>query len=161
MTKIILRGLTESCKMIQVNNQMTDVYLKGAAIDSKGSVDKNTLRTGTLSWEDVKNKADYKSGGSGISYTAKLGGNVNKDTPSSKENSRYDKEPGTNTHNESDKVTRASDGNRIPLNERGLLGVPSAATKGKADSTTRAAIAPGENHYYGYKEPETGCYRTG
>ena len=119
-------------------------YLKGAVIDSKGSADKNTLRTGTLSWENIENKADYTSGGSGISYTAKLGGSVNKDTPSSKENSRYDKEPGTNTHNESDKVTRAGDGNRIPLNERGLLGVPSAATKGKADSTTRAAIAPGK-----------------
>ena len=144
MTKIILRGLTESCKMIRVNNQMTDVYLKGAVIDSKGSVDKNTLRTGTLSWEDIENKADYKSGGSGISYTAKLGGNVNKDIPSSKENSRYDKEPGMNTHNESDKVIGTFDGNRIPLNERGLLGVPSAATKGKADSTTRAAIAPGK-----------------
>ena len=144
MTKIILRGLTESCKMIRVNNQMTDVYLKGAVIDSKGSVDKNTLRTGTLSWEDIENKADYKSGGSGISYTAKLGGNVNNDTPSSRENSRYDKEPGTNTHNESDKVTETFDGNRIPLNERGLLGVPSAATKGKADSTTRAAMAPGK-----------------
>ena len=123
---------------------MTDVYLKGAAIDSKGSVDKNTLRTGTLSWEDIVNKADYTSGGSGISYTAKLGGNVNKDIPSSKENSRYDKEPGMNTHNESDKVIGTFDGNRIPLNERGLLGVPSAATKGKADSTTRAAMAPGK-----------------
>ena len=121
-----------------------NTHLKGAVIDSKGDAEKNTLRTGTLSWEDVENKADYKSGGSGISYTAKLGGSVNKDTPSSRENSRYDKEPGTNTHNESDKVTRAGDGNRIPLNERGLLGVPSAATKGKADSTTRAAIAPGE-----------------
>lgn len=130
--------------MIRVNNQMTDVYLKGAVIDSKGSVDKNTLRTGTLSWEDIENKADYTSGGSGISYTAKLGGSVNKDTPSSRENSRYDKEPGTNTHNESDKVTETVDGNRIPLNERGLLGVPSAATKGKADSTTRAAMAPGK-----------------
>ncbi|EHO62819.1 hemagglutinin repeat-containing protein, partial [Dialister succinatiphilus] len=121
-----------------------NTYLKGAVIDSKGSVDKNTLRTGTLSWEDIENKADYKSGGSGISYTAKLGGNVNNDTPSSRENSRYDKEPGTNTHNESDKVTRASDENRIPLNERGLLGVPTAATKGKADSTTKAAMAPGK-----------------
>jgi hypothetical protein len=121
-----------------------NTHLKGAVIDGKGSADKNTLRTGTLSWENIENKADYKSGGSGISYTAKLGGSVNKDTPSSKENSRYDKEPGTNTHNESDKVTRASDGNRIPLNERGLLGVPSAATKGKADSTTRAAMAPGK-----------------
>ena len=121
-----------------------NTHLKGAVIDSKGSVDKNTLRTGTLSWEDIENKADYTSGGSGISYTAKLGGNVNNDTPSSRENNRYDKEPGTNTHNESDKVTRAGDGNRISLNERGLLGVPSAATKGKADSTTRAAIAPGK-----------------
>ena len=121
-----------------------NTHLKGAVIDSKGSVDKNTLRTGTLSWEDIENKADYTSGGSGISYTAKLGGNVNNDTPSSRENSRYDKEPGTNTHNESDKVTETFDGNRIPLNERGLLGVPSAATKGKADSTTRAAMAPGK-----------------
>ena len=121
-----------------------NTHLKGAVIDSKGSVDKNTLRTGTLSWEDIENKADYTSGGSGISYTAKLGGNVNNDTPSSRENSRYDKESGTNTHNESDKVIGTFDGNRIPLNERGLLGVPSAATKGKADSTTRAAMAPGK-----------------
>ena len=121
-----------------------NTHLKGAVIDSKGDADKNTLRTGTLSWEDIENKADYKSGGSGISYTAKLGGNVNKDIPSSKENSRYDKEPGMNTHNESDKVIGTFDGNRIPLNERGLLGVPSAATKGKADSTTRAAMAPGK-----------------
>jgi len=125
-----------------------NTYLKGAVIDSKGSVDKNTLRTGTLSWEDIENKADYTSGGSGISYTAKLGGSVNNDTPSSRENSRYDKGPGTNTHNESDKVTRAGDGNRIPLNERGLLGVPSAATKGKADSTTRAAIEAAEKVHH-------------
>lgn len=55
-----------------------NTHLKGAVIDNKGSVDKNTLRTGTLSWEDIENKADYKSGGSGISYMAKLGGNVNK-----------------------------------------------------------------------------------
>ena len=121
-----------------------NTHLKGAVIDSKGDAEKNTLRTGTLSWEDIENKADYTSGGSGISYTAKLGGNVNNDTQSSRENSRYNKEPGTNAHNESDKVTRAGDGNRIPLNERGLLGVPSAATKGKADSTTRAAMAPGK-----------------
>ena len=139
-----------------------NTHLKGAVIDSKGDADKNTLRTGTLSWEDIENKADYKSGGSGISYTAKLGGNVNKDIPSSKENSRYDKGPGTNTHNESDKVTRAGDGNRIPLNERGLLGVPSAATKGKADSTTRATIAPGKiviNDTKNQKQDVTGLDR--
>ncbi len=45
--------------------------LKGAVIDSKGSAGKNTLRTGTLSWEDVENKVDYKAGGMGISYAPK------------------------------------------------------------------------------------------
>ena len=48
-----------------------NTHLKGAVIDSKGSVDKNTLRTGTLSWEDIENKAGYESGGMGISYYPK------------------------------------------------------------------------------------------
>ena len=48
-----------------------NTHLKGAVIDSKGDADKNTLRTGTLSWEDVENKADYKAGGMGISYVPK------------------------------------------------------------------------------------------
>ena len=48
-----------------------NTHLKGAVIDSKGDADKNTLRTGTLSWEDVENKADYKAGGMGISYAPK------------------------------------------------------------------------------------------
>ena len=48
-----------------------NTYLKGAVIDSKGSADKNTLRTGTLSWEDVENKADYKAGSTGITYAPK------------------------------------------------------------------------------------------
>ena len=48
-----------------------NTHLKGAVIDSKGSAGKNTLRTGTLSWEDVENKADYKAGGMGISYVPK------------------------------------------------------------------------------------------
>ena len=29
------------------------------------------LRTGTLSWEDIENKADYEAGGMGISYAPK------------------------------------------------------------------------------------------
>ena len=29
------------------------------------------LRTGTLSWEDIENKAGYKAGGMGISYAPK------------------------------------------------------------------------------------------
>ena len=48
-----------------------NTHLKGAVIDSKGDAEKNTLRTGTLSWEDMENKADYKAGGMGISYAPK------------------------------------------------------------------------------------------
>ena len=48
-----------------------NTHLKGAVIDSKGDAEKNTLRTGTLSWKDVENKADYKAGGMGISYAPK------------------------------------------------------------------------------------------
>lgn len=38
-------------------------------IDSAANKDKNTLTTGTLSWEDKGNKADYKAGGIGVSYS--------------------------------------------------------------------------------------------
>ena len=38
-----------------------NTHLKGAVINSKGDAEKNTLRTGTLSWEDIENKADYKA----------------------------------------------------------------------------------------------------
>ena len=43
--------------------------LKGGVIGSAASKDKNTLTTGTLSWEDKENKADYKAGGIGVSYS--------------------------------------------------------------------------------------------
>ena len=43
--------------------------LKGGVIDSAASKDKNTLTTGTLGWEDKENKADYKAGGMGVSYS--------------------------------------------------------------------------------------------
>ena len=42
--------------------------LKGGVIDSAASKDKNTLATGTLRWEDMENKADYKASGMGVSY---------------------------------------------------------------------------------------------
>ena len=48
-----------------------NTHLKGAVIDSKGDAEKNTLRTGTLRWEDIENKAGYESGGMGISYYPK------------------------------------------------------------------------------------------
>ena len=43
--------------------------LKGGVIGSDASKDKNTLTTGTLRWEDKENKADYKAGGIGVSYS--------------------------------------------------------------------------------------------
>ena len=79
-------------------------YLKGAVIDSKGDADKNTLRTGTLSWEDVENKADFRLSGKGIS--------VNKTS-------------------------------NAPYNEKGITPAIPTGSSGKADSTTRAGIAPG------------------
>ena len=81
-----------------------NTHLKGAVIDSKGDAEKNTLRTGTLSWEDVENKADYRLSGKGIA--------VNK-TPNA------------------------------PYNEKGITPAIPTGSSGKADSTTRAGIAPG------------------
>ena len=48
--------------------------LKGAVIDSQAPAEKNHLTTGTLTWEDIDNKADYKAGGYGIGYSK--GGNT-------------------------------------------------------------------------------------
>ena len=48
--------------------------LKGAVIDSQAPAEKNHLTTGTLTWEDIGNKADYKAGGYGIGYSK--GGNT-------------------------------------------------------------------------------------
>ena len=43
--------------------------LKGSVIDSNAPAEKNHLTTGTLTWEDIENKADYKAEGKGIAYT--------------------------------------------------------------------------------------------
>ena len=48
---------------------MTFSSLKGFVIDSKAPVEKNKLTTGTLTWENINNKAEYKASGKGISYT--------------------------------------------------------------------------------------------
>ena len=40
--------------------------LKGGIISSTADADKNKLSTGTLTYEDIKNKADYKAGSIGI-----------------------------------------------------------------------------------------------
>ena len=40
--------------------------LKGGIISSTADADKNKLSTGTLTFEDIQNKADYKAGGAGV-----------------------------------------------------------------------------------------------
>lgn len=82
-----------------------NTHLKGGLIDSDAAKEKNTLTTGTLTWEDMDNKADYKAGGAGISYTPK----------------------DTNTQ----------------LNQKGLTPSMTPTVKGKADSTTKSAVADG------------------
>ena len=42
--------------------------LKGAVIDSKADAKKNQLTTGTLTYEDIKNKTNYDTSGFGASY---------------------------------------------------------------------------------------------
>ncbi|HJI28808.1 MAG TPA: hemagglutinin repeat-containing protein [Veillonellaceae bacterium] len=79
-------------------------HLKGAVIDSKGDAERNTFRTGTLSWEDVENKADYRLSGKGIAVNKKP---------------------------------------NAPYNEKGITPAIPTGSSDKADSTTRAGIAPG------------------
>ena len=55
---------------IQVKN---NTHFKGAVIDSQAEKEKNKLTTGTLTWEDIKNKAEYKASGKGISYSTGAG----------------------------------------------------------------------------------------
>ena len=55
---------------IQVKN---NTRLKGAVIDSQAEKEKNRLTTGTLTWENIDNKAEYKASGKGISYSTGAG----------------------------------------------------------------------------------------
>ena len=51
---------------IQVKN---NTLLKGAVIDSQAEKEKNRLTTGTLTWENIDNKAEYKTKASGITVS--------------------------------------------------------------------------------------------
>ena len=84
---------------IQVKN---NTRLKGAVIDSQAEKEKNRITTGTLTWENIDNKAEYKAKASGIT---------------------------------------ASTNAISKLNPLGLGYVPTVPVKGKAGSTTYAAIA--------------------
>ena len=62
-------GITAGSQGYEVSVKDT-THLKGGLIDSHASQDKNTLTTGTLVWEDIENKADYKATASGRNYGA-------------------------------------------------------------------------------------------
>ena len=47
--------------------------LEGGVIDSKAKADKNKLSTNSLTVKDIKNKAEYKSSNTGLSYTSVSG----------------------------------------------------------------------------------------
>ena len=53
-------------KPIQVKN---NTHLKGAVIDSQAEKEKNRITTGTLTWENIDNKAEYKTKASGITVS--------------------------------------------------------------------------------------------
>ena len=55
---------------IQVKN---NTRLKGAVIDSQAEKEKNRITTGTLTWENIDNKAEYKASGKEISYSTGAG----------------------------------------------------------------------------------------
>ena len=125
---------------IQVKN---NTRLKGAVIDSQAEKEKNKLTTGTLTWENIDNKAEYKTGGHGISYNGKIGRGDKNDPLDSRTNNRYGKDTITGQRNGMNKITPTIYGSKIPLNERGLLNTPIPSVKGKAGTTTRSAVAKG------------------
>jgi len=125
---------------IQVKN---NTRLKGAVIDSQAEKEKNKLTTGTLTWENIDNKAEYKTGGHGISYNGKIGRGDKNDPLDSQTNNRYGKDTITGQRNGMNKITPTIYGSKIPLNERGLLNTPIPSVKGKAGTTTTSAVSKG------------------
>ena len=98
-----------------------NTHLKGAVIDSKAPAEKNKLTTGTLTWENIDNKAEYKTGGHGISYNGKIGRGDKNDPLDSRTNNRYGKDIITGQRNGMNKITPTIYGSKIPLNERDIL----------------------------------------
>lgn len=94
-----------------------NTHLKGSLIDSDAGKSKNPLTTGTLTWEDIENKADYSSQNKGQNLTTSWSPKV------------------TDEHN------NATGGHKT-----GISPVQSQPVKGKADSTTKSAISEGTIH---------------
>ena len=89
--------------------------LKGAVIDSNAPEEKNKLTTGTLTWEDVQNKAEYGMSEKGILYN------------------RY------GNYNEMSQEQK----NKVYKN-KGLTPVLPTGASGKAESVTKSVVAKGK-----------------
>ena len=74
-----------------------------------------------MTWENIDNKAEYKTGGHGISYNGKIGRGDKNDPLDSRTNNRYGKAPVTGQRNGMNKITPTIYGSKIPLNERDIL----------------------------------------
>ena len=69
--KFNIEGITEQSGIyagqeeydIQVKN---NTRLKGAVIDSQAEKEKNRITTGTLTWENIDNKVEYKASKRGL-----------------------------------------------------------------------------------------------
>ena len=96
-----------------------------------------------MTWENIENKAEYKTGGHGISYNGKIGRGDKNDPLDSQTNNRYGKDTITGQRNGMNKITPTIYGSKIPLNERGLLNTPIPSVKGKAGTITKSAVAKG------------------
>ena len=96
-----------------------------------------------MTWENIENKAEYKTGGHGISYNGKIGRGDKNDPLDSRTNNRYGKDAIIGQRNGMNKITPTIYGSKIPLNERGLLNTPIPSVKGTAGTTTRSAVSKG------------------
>ncbi len=101
--------------------------LKGAVIDSKAEEEKNSLTTGTLSWEDQKNSASYKDSVGGFSIQGTIKGK--KDTVESKDSNEKESA-------KKEKADKKLQGGFAPFKMQDV--------KGHAESTTKAGIAKGK-----------------
>ena len=88
--------------------------LKGAVIGSNAPAEKNQLTTGTLTWEDTKNKAEYEMKEKGLSY---------------------------NHYGDYDNMSK--DQKDDVFNKKGLTPVLPTGSSDKAESTTKSAVAEG------------------
>ena len=78
----------------------TNTDLKGGIISSTADADKNKLSTGTLTFEDIQNKADYKAGSIGI--------NVDTSKNAKKKDAGVTPNIGVGTKDNAESVTKAT-----------------------------------------------------